>query len=169
MKKIEELAVDFDTFSKNVIQNLLKAEKETALAILERVIIEAPATSGEYISSISIDDPILEENTIKTIVGTDMKSEDGFFIGRMIENGTGIYALEQHIGKTKTFIESGYTYWYLPKEKAKRSFGTPVVINGKEFYVMYPQPAKPHFVPAYNACIRLRKENISKAIKESVQ
>lgn len=169
MKKLAQLEVDFDKFSKKLIQNLMKAESDTAQSIWNDVILNAPVDTGEYVSSISVDEPVYKDNTITTVIGSDLKTEDGYFLGRMLENGTGIYALEEHIGKTKTFIESGYTYWYLPAEKAKKALGKPITLYGKGYYVMHAQPAKPHFTPAYNSNVRLRRENISKAIKESMK
>lgn len=169
MKKLERLEIDFDNFSKKLIQNLMKAESDTAQSIWNDVILNAPVDTGEYVSSISVDEPVYKDNTITTVIGSDLKTEDGYFLGRMLENGTGIYALEEHIGKTKTFIESGYRYWYLPVEKAKKALGKSITLYGKEYYVMHAQPAKPHFTPAYNSNVRLRRENISKAIKESMK
>lgn len=169
MKKLAQLEVDFDKFSKKLIQNLMKAESDTAQSIWNDVILNAPVDTGEYVSSISVDEPVYKDNTITTVIGSDLKTEDGYFLGRMLENGTGVYALEEHIGKTKTFIESGYTYWYLPAEKAKKALSKPITLYGKEYYVMHAQPAKPHFTPAYNSNVRLRRENISKAIKESMK
>ena len=169
MKKIERLAVDFDLFSKKLIKNLMKAEENTAQSIWDDVIANAPVTTGEYASSITVDKPTYKKKKISTVIGSDLKTEDGYFLGRMLENGTGIYALEEHIGKTKTFVNSGYTYWYLPVEKANRELGNPITLYGKQYYVMHAQPAKPHFTPAYNSNVRVRKENIAKAIKESMK
>lgn len=169
MKKLERFEVDFDNFSKKLIQNLMKAESDTAQSIWNDVILNAPVDTGEYVSSISIDEPVYKDSVITTFIGSDLKTEDGYFLGRMLENGTGIYALEEHIGKTKIFIESGYRYWYLPVEKAKKALGKSITLYGKEYYVMHAQPAKPHFTPAYNSNVRLRRENISKAIKESMK
>lgn len=171
MKKLAQLEIDFDKFSKNVVKKLMEAEKNTAESIWNDVIVNAPMDTGEYISSISVDDPIYEKDTIKTVIGSDLKTEDGYFLGRMLENGTGIYALEEHIGKTKTFIQSGYRYWYLPVEKvdnALEKYGYKKVnLYGKDYYVMHGQPAKPHFIPAYNSNVRIRKENIMKALREA--
>lgn len=50
--------------------------------------------------------------------------------------GTGQYAEQDHIGKTKHFIESGYTEWYIPVKKVGRSLSYPTItINGEQFYV----------------------------------
>lgn len=50
--------------------------------------------------------------------------------------GTGQYAEQEHIGKTKHFIESCYTEWYIPIDKVGRTLNYPIVtISGKQFYV----------------------------------
>lgn len=50
--------------------------------------------------------------------------------------GTGEYAEMEHIGKTKHFIETGYTEWYIPVNKIGRNLKYPIVtINDNQFYV----------------------------------
>ena len=50
--------------------------------------------------------------------------------------GTGQYAEQEHIGKTKHFIESGYTEWYIPVDKVGRTLNYPIItISEKQFYV----------------------------------
>ena len=114
MKDILKIGIDLKKASDDLIKKLMVKQKDTAKAIWEDVVLKAPSSSGEYVSSIKIGETKFEKNIISTKIFTDMKSEDGYFVGRMIENGTGIYALEPHIGHTKTFIESGYKYWYVP-------------------------------------------------------
>lgn len=61
--------------------------------------------------------------------------------------GTGAYAEQAHIGKTKHFQESGYTEWYIPKDKVKRNLNYPTkIINGKEFYVATRSKSKSLYV-----------------------
>lgn len=86
----------------------------------------------------------------------------------MIENGTGVYALEPHIGHTKTFFESQYQYWYVPAEEVDRPIGRLVEINGQEFYIAKAQRPKPHWKPALEENIELYKENVRKAVKETL-
>lgn len=167
MKAIAQLGMDLDKFSKKVYKNLIQAQKETAEKIQEDAKRYSPKPDGEYASSIKISETEQVGQTIKTSIYTDMKSEDGHFIGRMIENGTGIYALEPHIGKTKTFFESGYRYWYVPTTKVKRPLGQKITINGIDFYVVKAQKPKPHFKPALNNNIQLYKDNIVQAIRRS--
>lgn len=60
--------------------------------------------------------------------------------------GTGQYAEQDHIGKTKHFIESGYTEWYIPVNKVGRTLSYPIVtISGKQFYVAVRSKSKSFF------------------------
>ena len=75
-----------------------------------------------------------------------------FDYAMFLEYGTGTKAQMPHIGTTKTFLESGYRYWFLPKEVADsrgREFTNKEVIDigGKEFYMMFPQEAEPFMHP----------------------
>lgn len=72
--------------------------------------------------------------------------------------GTGQYAEQEHIGKTKHFIESGYTEWYIPVEKVGRGLNYPIVtISGKQFYVAIGAKAN-HFMT--DAEFKSRNENL---------
>ena len=60
--------------------------------------------------------------------------------------GTGQWAEQEHIGKTKHFIESGYTEWYIPINKVGRTLNYPIVtISGKQFYVAVRSKSKSFF------------------------
>lgn len=167
MKDISQLSNDLMIIENKLRQNLLKTTQKTIEQIHNDVLTKAPSNTGEYASSIKIKNATFEENKIKARVFTDLKSEDGYYIGRMIENGTGIYALEPHIGHTKTFIASGYQFWYVPVKSVKRPIGQKININGTEFYIAKSQPAKPHFKPSLDQNEITFKQNINKAIKES--
>lgn len=167
MKSADKIGIDLEKFSKKFQQNLIQAQRDTAEKIKDDARGYSPKPNGEYAQTIQVSDTEVSGNEIKTWVHTDMKSEDGYFIGRMIENGTGIYALEPHIGKTKTFFASGYQYWYVPTSKVKRPIGQTININGVDFYVAKAQPPKPHFKPALNQNIQTYKENISEAFRRS--
>ena len=167
MKAIAEIGTDLEKFSKKFMTNLIEAQRETAEKIQQDAKNFSPKPEGEYASSIKVSETEVEEQTIKTSVYTDMKSEDGHFIGRMIENGTGIYALEPHIGKTKTFFASGFQYWYVPTGKVKRPIGQTITINGSDYYVAKAQRPKPHFKPALYNNVQTYKENISKAFRRA--
>lgn len=77
--------------------------------------------------------------------------------------GTGEYAEKEHIGKTKHFIETGYTEWYIPVNKAGRKLNYPIVtINNVKFYVAVGTKAN-HFLG--DAEFESRNENIEIAKK----
>lgn len=169
MKMITGINKFLSGWSDKLQKRLIEAQKETAKQLWEDVINFAPAKSGDYISSIKISDTEVTKNKIVTSVYTDLTSETGdgksHAVGRMIEHGTGIYALEPHIGTTKKFIDSGYQYWYVPVRSVKRAIGEKININGAEFYIAHAQPAKPHFHPALVKNKPLYIENIRKAVK----
>lgn len=78
--------------------------------------------------------------------------------------GTGEYAEQNHIGKTKHFIESGYTEWYVPVNKVGRSLSYPIVtINNNQFYVAVGSKAN-HFIS--DAEFESRTENAEIARKK---
>lgn len=167
MKDINRLSADILNFGDRAIDNIIKAQSDTAEKIWEDVIDLAPYKEGDYISSIQISNTEYDGSKITTSVYTDLKSPDGYLIGRMLENGTGIYALEPHIGHTKTFIESQYKYWYVPATKVDRKIGKEIYIKGQLFYLAKAQPSQPHFLPALNMNRALYVENIRKAVKEA--
>ena len=166
MKHIARLNVDISNFGNRVINNLINAQKETAKQVWKDVKSLAPSKVGKYAESIKASDTELKNDVISTRIYTDLQSEDGYYIGRMIEYGTGIYALQPHIGHTKTFILSQYHFWYVPATSVDRQIGKKIIIDGKEFYIARPQVAKPHFLPALHKNVALYHENIKKAVKE---
>lgn len=167
MKNILSLSVDLANYTDKAIEKLIKAQKSTAQQVCKDVKSLAPSKVGKYAESIKVSDTELKNDVIRTYIYTDLQSEDGYYIGRMIEYGTGIYALQPHIGHTKTFILSKYQYWYVPATSVDRQIGKKIIINGKEFYIARPQVAKPHFIPALQKNIALYHENIRKALKEA--
>lgn len=167
MKNIKELGKDLDSFQKRLEEKLMKAQRESAEQIQKDVIKHLGHSSGKYADSIKVEETKKEDGVIKTNIYTDLKSKDGYFIGRMVENGTGIYALEPHIGHTNTFKESGYQYWYVPAEEIDRPIGKIILIDGVEFYVAKAQKPKPHWKPALEEDIQVYKRNIAQAVKEA--
>lgn len=77
--------------------------------------------------------------------------------------GTGQYAEQAHIGKTKHFLESGYTEWYIPVGKVGRSLSYPIItINNTQFYVAHGSNAN-HFLG--DAEFETRNDNIEIVVK----
>lgn len=167
MRDLKKLGADLGKFQKRLLDNLKEAQKETAHKIENDVKAFAPMNGGKYFDSITTSNTEEMSEKIHTSVYTDIQTEDGYFLGRMIENGTGIYALEEHIGHTKTFIESGYEYWYVPADKVERPIGKKVVFNGKVFYVARGQRPAPHWKPALELNKVVYKNNIREAIRKA--
>ena len=72
--------------------------------------------------------------------------------------GTGNWAEQEHIGKTKHFIETGYTEWYIPVAKVDRPLNYPIVtINNVNFYVAQGARAN-HFLQ--DAEFKTRTKNV---------
>lgn len=85
--------------------------------------------------------------------------------------GTGQYAKQNHIGKTRHFIESGYTEWYIPVNKVGRSLNYPIVtINNNQFYVAVGSKANRFIEDAEfesrNENIEIAKNKIDAMLKE---
>ena len=173
MKKINEFGKDLSKFEQRLIKSLIKAQDETAEQMKRDVIEKLGFSSGKYVDSIQKSETEYENGTIKTEVYPDLLSQkdqkgNQYLVGRMIENGTGIYALEPHIGHTKTFHVSGYQYWYVPADEVDRPIGKVILIDGVEFYIAKAQRPKPHWKPVLEEDFELYKSNISKAIKEAL-
>ena len=88
----------------------------------------------------------VSNNEIKGKVYADVKAFPFF----MFEHyGTGQYAEMQHIGKTKHFIESGYTEWLIPVNNAPKPLPYPIVTSKYmprvEFYLAHGVKAN-HFM-----------------------
>ena len=85
--------------------------------------------------------------------------------------GTGEYAEQNHIGKTKHFIDTGYTEWYIPVKKVAKSLNYPIVtINKSQFYVAVGSKAN-HFLSdaefkSRNDNIEIVKKKIDAMLKE---
>ncbi|MCI9434776.1 MAG: hypothetical protein HFI86_05870 [Bacilli bacterium] len=84
------------------------------------------------------------------VVGRVYTDKNLFSHAVFMEYGTGTKAELPHIGKTKTFIASGYQYWYLPVEKVDKQFSPEriITINGRQFYLMFATKPYPFMRPA---------------------
>jgi len=92
------------------------------------------------------------------VIGRVYTDKDLFSYAPFLEFGTGTQAELPHIGKTKTFILSGFRYWFLPVEKVDRQFSPERVINinGSLYYIMFATQPYPFMRPA---SIQTREEN----------
>lgn len=71
--------------------------------------------------------------------------------------GTGQFAEMEHVGTTKHFIESGFTEWFIPVDRASKPLKFPVItINNTDFYIAHGQKPN-HFLQ--DAEFNTREEN----------
>lgn len=117
-----------------------------------------------------------EHGTLDKNIKTEIKNiESNITEGRVytddsalvfMEFGTGIKKDDDfpHIGKTKTFRQSGRRYWLVPAEKVTRPIGKLVVIDGKSFYMAFTQAAKPFM----RTTAVTRREGTKDDIKQSI-
>lgn len=137
-KKMNNLVKKLPESAKLGVNDALKNTQETALK-------NKRGSRNEKLIPIQIVDFNKYE-----VVGRVYTDKDLFSYAPFLEFGTGTKAELPHIGKTKTFIASGYQYWFLPVEKVDRQFSPEriVVIDGQQFYLMFATKPFPFMRPA---------------------
>ena len=154
-KKLNRIA---NNLEKNTIAAMEKAAKDGQKVAFENKI----GSKDEKMIPYEVNS---DKKYVTARLHTDKKS---FSHALFLEYGTGTEAEMEHIGTTKTFLKSGYQYWYLPVEKAPRDFGTPIMINGKEFFIMFPQSPKPFMRPTAFYLRDNAKVILAKELKERI-
>lgn len=154
MKSIDRLSVDILNFGNRAVDNIVKAQRDTAETIWEDVIANAPYKTGEYISSIKVGDTTQSGYTINTTVYTDATviakaSGKSYNLGQLLEEGTMPHEIYP--------VESSVLRW--------------IDVNGEVRFakhVHHPGTvSQPHFLPALNKNRSVYIDNIRKAIKEA--
>lgn len=132
-----------------IIQELPKRTKTGTNNALENVQEKALANKRGSKDKRMIPIEILDADK-KCVVGRVYTDKDMFSYAPFLEFGTGTKAELPHIGKTKTFILSGYRYWFLPVDKVDRRFAPERMINigGELFYIMFATRPYPFMRPA---------------------
>ena len=120
----------------NAMEKLMQYAKEVALR----------NKRGDKDSNLILFEIFVENKEVKGRLYTN------FDYAMFLEYGTGTKAEMPHIGHTKTFMESGYRYWFLPKEVADskgKEFSPQrlININGKLFYMMFATQPYPFMRP----------------------
>lgn len=152
MKNIESLSVDISKYGDRVIDNLIKAQRNTAKDLLKDVKLSAPVNTGAYRDSIQLSETTYDGEKIRTSVYTDATVVDSvgreYNLGELIEYGTRPHLIE-------------------PARKQMLKF----TIDGKTIFashVFHPgTTANPHFQISLQKNIALYHFNIGKAIKEA--
>ncbi len=133
--------------SKKIIKNI---EKSLPTA-MEMVMKHAKEIALKNKRGSKDENSILFEITVNNN-GVEGRLYTNFDFALFLEYGTGTKAEMPHIGHTETFINSGYTYWFLPKEVADSrgaEFSPQRLINiqGQLFYIMLPSKPYPFMRP----------------------
>lgn len=141
----------FEQKMNRLCNNLSKYVYNSMVATMEEA--QTKALSNKIGSKDKDKIPFEVENTGTKIVGTlrtnmPLNGEYKSY-APMIEYGTGRLGELEKLGTTDTFKKSGYSYWYLPVEKAPRDFGANRIVKlyGKQYYIMYTQPPRPFMRP----------------------
>lgn len=154
MKDINRLSVDILNFGNRAIDNIVKAQRDTAEVIWNDVIANAPYKTGDYVASIQLGETKTEGNTISTSVYTEAtvtskSSGNTYNLGRLLEEGTSPHDIYP--------VDSSVLKW--------------TDINGETKFAKYVHHpgtiAQPHFLPALNKNRALYLDNIRKAVKEA--
>ena len=153
MKNIASLSVDISKYGDRVIDNLIKAQSNTAYVIQQdaKYYCEDMGT-GAYADSIQLSETEYDGATITTKVYSDATVSDlrgnTYSLGELIENGTRPHLIEPLQAQALHFTKGG-----------KDIFAK---------YVFHPGTvAQPHMIPALQKNIALYKSNIRKALKEA--
>lgn len=165
MNSIYDLIKKFKKWQKEIDNQVIEAQRKTAEVVWEDIIANAPVKSGEYISSIQIEDTKKEGHTITTLIGSDLKvgptkwgpSADPFnkdkglsnnapagteyCLGYLLEHGTLPHAIPNAFGR-------GF-YW---GSNGKKGTLDPNWHVGTI--------AQPHYAPAVEKNRKLYKDNI---------
>ena len=152
MKDINRLSVDILNFGNRAVDNIIKAQSDTAYVIQQDAKNLAPENTGAYKESIELGETQVNNGVISTSVYTDATvytlSGTSYNLGRLLEEGTRPHEI-----------------------RATNAQALHFTIMGKDVFaksVLHPGTiAQPHFLPALNMNRALYVENIRKAVKEA--
>ena len=152
MKSIDRLSVDILNFGNRAIDNIVKAQSDTAYVIQQDAKMLAPEDTGAYKESIELGETQVNNGVITTSVYTDVTvttlSGTSYNLGRLLEEGTRPHEIRATNAQALHFT----------------IMGNDVFVKS----VLHPGTvAQPHFLPALNMNRALYVENIRKAVKEA--
>ena len=93
MKDVYRIVEKIDKFNNKLVDNIIKANEETAKIICDDVKELAPKDTGKYAESIKVGETTINRNTISTEVYTNMqvvskRDGDRYNLGFLLETGT---------------------------------------------------------------------------------
>lgn len=155
--KMEKIIKEIPNKTKEGIESSLKGVQASALRFL--------GSKNQEIIQVELVN--LENMQVTGRIITNTKGLDNQPWAGFREFGTGRHAELEHIGKTETFINSGYEYWLIPVEKVARPLNYPIKMYGnKRFYVAHGSEPKPFMRPAAMQGRDISTEEIQKSIYE---
>lgn len=102
-----QLNAKLDTFTHKVIENVKKAQMDTAYDIQNDMYNNAPIDTGVYRESIVVYDQQVSPDRISVEIGTDYKvqAKDGstYLLGYLLESGTRPHAIPNAFGFGENF------------------------------------------------------------------
>lgn len=107
-------------------------------------------------------------NSDSIVIYNDVQNNNGQYYSLILEYGSGLYTEKGHIGKTPTFIATGYMYWYVPEEEAPELFEYPyerIESENGVFYKVYGQTPK-HI---YEDSAKLIERNVARWVREYIK
>lgn len=147
-----KLVEKIDRFNDRIVDNVIKAQQETAKIICDDVKELAPKDTGEYMESIKVGESTVNRNKISTEVYTDavVETKDGtrYNLGYLLETGTSPHLIEPYDAKVLHFVIDGKDVF------AKRVFHPGTV-------------AQPHFSTGLNMNRLVYKQKLGEAIRRS--
>ena len=151
MKDISQLSKQLDHIKKNIVNELIEVQRQTAESICEDAKTFAPG-KGPYKDTIRVKETEVSKGIITTEIITDFTVEaksngNVYNLGYLLENGTMQHAIPNAFGL-------GYFYGYVDRY-GYRHKGT----LDKDWHPGF--APLPHFIPA----LLLNKENYNKALK----
>lgn len=153
-KKMDKLIKGLPQVAKIAMEDTLKHTQEVALE---------NKRGNKDKSLIPIE--LIDFNKME-VIGRVYTDSELFSHASFLEYGTGTKAELEHIGKTKTFIQSGYQYWFLPIDAVDRPLKNQTInIGGEIFYIMFATKPYPFMRPT---AFSTRKDNVE-ILKKAIQ
>lgn len=151
MEDIKKLNVYLGRISKKIVNDLAKAQRETAKTICKDAQSLAPG-NGKYAQSIKVGDTISDGKKISTKVTTDVnvtaKSNGNVYnLGFLLETGTEMHAIPNAFGWGDIFGYDSPQYKRTLQKNWHPGFNS-----------------MPHFIPALNKNKDVYWQNIEKAL-----
>ncbi len=148
-----QLSEKLEAFTQKAIENVKKAQMDTAFDIQKDMYNNAPVDTGEYRESIQVYEQEVNGNKISVDIGTDYKvrslAGNEYLLGYLLESGTAPHDIYP--------VRAEYLRF-----RAK---------DGRIVYtkhVSHPGTnAQPHILPALNSNVRNYKDRLLKAIREA--